>query len=465
MTGLRRTFALGLIALAAIGTLSVQPTIAQQDLISKDDAAALTGEQINYLDTTVQGFIDKNEFADGIRFIIFVQRNNSDADIRQWCSDTMKQLGQLRREWRKAEKAYEVLDEKPEDEQANVVVGKFQLLKGNWDEAILRLSFGGDDDMAKLARLTEQAHDAETKLKVANDWFENEHDFPVARTKALEMYKALLPELKGLDKMRVEKQLASIKRELGPRKIGDTWENSSGMSFAYIPAGQFVMGSPRGETGREEDEEAFRVRITEPFLLQTTEVTQDQWIKVMGMNPSRHSGNGKNPVDNVSWSDAVTFCKKLSALDGKQYRLPTEAEWEYACRAGTRTAYQWGNQWQLGVCNAENATGTPEDGNVQNFRQRGFPVNSTMPVASFAANAWGLYDMHGNLWEWCYDWYGPYPGRSTTNPQGPNGGEFRVHRGGSWVDFPRRCRSAERDRNTIDFKQHNVGFRVLLVLD
>ena len=223
--------------------------------------------------------------------------------------------------------------------------------------------------------------------------------------------------------------------------------NSIGMKLRLIPAGEFTMGSPGTESDRSDNETQHRVSITKPFYLGVTEVTQEQYQKVMGTNPSQFQGP-QNPVEKVSWAEAVEFCRKLSAMPaektaGHVYRLPTEAEWEYACRSGTTTAYGFGDDRSgLGVY----GWGGGE---------------STHPVGGKKPNAWGLYDMHGNVWEWCQDWYGDYPSGSATDPTGAPSGSYRVLRGGGWSSYARLCRSANRIRLTPESRDSRLGFRVL----
>ena len=226
--------------------------------------------------------------------------------------------------------------------------------------------------------------------------------------------------------------------------------NSIGMKLRLIPAGEFMMGSPGTESDRRADETQHRVSITKPFYLGVTEVTQEQYQKVMGSNPSKFKGP-QNPVEQVNWSDAVEFCRKLSAMPaektaGHVYRLPTEAEWEYACRSGTTTAYGFGDD-------------ASRLGDYGWFRSNS--DSGTHPVGEKKPNAWGLYDMHGNVWEWCQDWYGAYPSGSATDPTGATSGSFRVFRGGSWYFIARICRSAYRDRDTPGYRIYFLGFRVL----
>jgi formylglycine-generating enzyme required for sulfatase activity len=229
--------------------------------------------------------------------------------------------------------------------------------------------------------------------------------------------------------------------------------NSIGMKFVLIPAGTFQMGSPTGEPGRTTHGRQHRVTISQPFYLQTTEVTQGQWQRVMGDNPSLFKKCGENcPVENVSWDDAQKFIRKLNQMEKTdKYRLPTEAEWEYACRAGSTGEWCFGdNEADLGEYAWYN----------ENSEKQTHPVGQKKP------NAWGLYDMHGNVWEWCQDWYGEYPAGPVTDPKGPDSGEKRVLRGGSWVDSARLARSANRDYLSYPgFRfYYYVGFRVARAL-
>jgi formylglycine-generating enzyme required for sulfatase activity len=192
--------------------------------------------------------------------------------------------------------------------------------------------------------------------------------------------------------------------------------NSIGMKFAWISRGSFRRGD-------------HRVTITRGFYTGVYPVTQAQWQEVMPNNPSRFKGDDNCPVEEVSWEDCQEFCAKLRQKDGKPYRLPTEAEWEYACRAGTTTAYYTG------------------DGEDDLKRAGWYYVNSggkTHPVGELAPNDWGLYDMHGNVWQWCQDWHGPYPAGDIVDLEGPDKGEIHVLRGGCWGDYPGCCCSAFR---------------------
>jgi formylglycine-generating enzyme required for sulfatase activity len=227
--------------------------------------------------------------------------------------------------------------------------------------------------------------------------------------------------------------------------------NSIGMWLAPVSPGEFLMGSPPNEVGRDEDETQHKVRITRPFFLGVYQVTQKQYAVVMGENPSYFRGEdfpeesrGELPVDSVSWDDAVAFCRKLSEREGRTYRLPTEAEREYVCRAGSTGRFA-GNR------------------NLDDIGW--YLVNSgdtTHPVGSLMPNDWGFYDMQGNLWEWCADWYGPYPPGDAVDPTGPKSGTMRVLRGGAIGYDQEFARSAFRNSYVPDSKVYHNGFRVAL---
>jgi len=220
------------------------------------------------------------------------------------------------------------------------------------------------------------------------------------------------------------------------------------MKFRKIPAGKFTMGSPENERERASDEgPQHLVTITNPFYLGVYEVTQAQWKAVMGNNPSHFKDCGDDcPVEMVSWNDAQEFIKKLNQIEGSnKYRLPTEAEWEYACRAGTTTRFSFGD----------------DDAVLSQYAW--YSVNSgkrTHPAGQKKPNAWGLYDMYGNVWEWVHDWFGNYPSASVTDPAGPSSGAYRVFRGGSWLYEPGYVRSAFRFGNLPGSGDGGLGFRL-----
>lgn len=245
-------------------------------------------------------------------------------------------------------------------------------------------------------------------------------------------------------------------------------ENSMGMSMVLIPAGEFRMGS----TMYDDEKPPHTVRLSKAFYLGTTPVTQRQWQAVMGTNPSQFTGEDR-PVEQVSWYDAVAFCIALSAREGLQpcyvmtdvqrgqdgiraaavrfvaaagYRLPTEAEWEYSARAGSTAAYCYGDDEQA----------------LQHYAwYRANAGGTTHPVGKLRPNAWGLYDMHGNVWEWVQDWYATYASGTAVDPTGPATGAHRVDRGGSWYDGARLCRSANRRAGAPGIRFDNLGLRLL----
>jgi len=229
------------------------------------------------------------------------------------------------------------------------------------------------------------------------------------------------------------------------------------LELVLIPAGEFLMGSPGTEDERDGDEgPQHRVRITNPFYIGKHEITQEQWERVMGSNPSHFKG-AENPVEQVSWSDCQEFAKKLSAkFDGLTFALPTEAEWEYACRAGTGTPFHTGETIATDQANY--------GGNyTYGGGRKGVWRKKTAPVGSFRPNAFGLFDVHGNVWEWCQDWYADnYPAGAQTDPTGPARGEYRVLRGGSWFSRPRFCRSATRRGVGPSNRRDSRGCRLVL---
>ncbi|MGD9320242.1 MAG: formylglycine-generating enzyme family protein [Desulfobacteraceae bacterium] len=239
--------------------------------------------------------------------------------------------------------------------------------------------------------------------------------------------------------------------------------NSIGMEFVLIPAGAFMMGSPPDEPSRNKDEVQHQVSITKPFYMQATEVTLKQWRALMGkrfFGLFKRRGKGNKPIVKVSWFDCVDFIKKLNALNEGIYRLPTEAEWEYASRAGSQEAYSWGNDIDCEKAMYSNNTVKSEEC-VDYVKSRGLATDSPAPVKSYPPNAWGLYDMHGNVWEWVQDWYGGYPPTAVVDPQGVETGTERVRRGGSWFKYGRACRSANRNFAHPATKHNTLGFRVV----
>jgi len=344
------------------------------------------------------------------------------------------------------------------------------------------------DDIEKAAEEQKEAAEAERRAKDSWAAWQTEREREFSKVKVLEGNSALTPEQKAVAWDRIMAALSqnnpysteddSMRKycrsrsnywnEEDARLAGEVdgndiesdpievaqgtdekaFTNSLGMRFVYCPPGTFLMGSPASEQGRQPDENTHKVTLTKGFYIQITEVTQGQWKKVMGNNPSHFSSCGDScPVEQVSWEDVQEF---LGRLNGKErtaiYRLPTEAEWEYACRSGSSTIYYWGNARGVGAH-------AWYDGNSG---------ETPHSVAKKTPNAWGIYDMIGNVWEWCSDWYDSnlYANYSQNDPKGPNRGSLRVNRGGSWGAGPAKLRSADRSGIPPVARRFYLGFRV-----
>jgi formylglycine-generating enzyme required for sulfatase activity/predicted Ser/Thr protein kinase len=232
---------------------------------------------------------------------------------------------------------------------------------------------------------------------------------------------------------------------------------SHDMKFVWIGPGSFLMGSPPDEAGRSEDETQHRVTLTQGFWLGVHPVTQAEWLAVMGTRPSHFPGSDR-PVEQVSWEECHQFCVRLGQLDGLRYRLPTEAEWEYACRAGSLQPFAFGSTLSTDVANY--------DGDfVYGGGNKGLYREQTTAMGFFPANRWGLHDMHGNVWEWCGDWHADYPRQVVKDPRGPAQGVSRIVRGGSWSCPPRYCRSAFRFWFAPGYRSRYLGCRVVVCLE
>ena len=257
--------------------------------------------------------------------------------------------------------------------------------------------------------------------------------------------------------------------------------NSLGMKLVPISPGTFTMGSPATEEGRGKDEDQIEVTLSQPFYMAQSEVTQKQWLEVTGKTLTQQIETKSGPIGRsaklvkeasavgpdqpmcfVNWDDAIDFCQKLTALEkekgtlpeGLVYALPSEAQWEYACRAGTQTVFAFGNTLTSDQANfyGKKPYGVKEEGI---YREK------TTPVKTFPPNPWGLYDMHGNLYEWCSDYYSE-KALGGTDPIGPAEGESRIIRGGTWNRVANSCRSAYRYSSRPESRSYNIGFRVVL---
>jgi len=258
------------------------------------------------------------------------------------------------------------------------------------------------------------------------------------------------PSVQGQD---IDAGLAGAVKPSTDDALGDgVLINSIGMELAAIQPGTFMMGSPSSDPDREPDEAPHSVKITHPFYIGVTEVTQGQWKQVIGSNPSKNQGDD-HPVESITKIEAEVFCSRLSTQENRRYRLPTEAQWEYACRAGTVTVYSNGND-------------VGKLGYIAWYQYDPKAKGSTLytkPVRQYEPNRWGLYDMHGNVWEWCSDWYAKdYPSGPVVDYTGPKAGNKVVVRGGAWTTPWHQCRSASRSFAKPTTKGSTFGFRVVL---
>jgi uncharacterized protein (TIGR02996 family) len=328
------------------------------------------------------------------------------------------------------------------------------------------------------AALLQAIHDNpgdDTARLVLCDWLEDHGQ--AERAELLRLHVALRQQPDSARRPAWEQRLREL-LAAGARPCVPTLTNSLGMQFALIPPGKFLMGSPQDEDDRDQDELQHEVEITRPFYLGVHPVTQEQYQRLTGGNPGRRRGRANPagapeadplacPVVHVTWDDAVEFCETLAELPaeagrGRLYRLPTEAEWEYACRGAgsSSTPFHFG------------PTATAAQANFSGYEPYGdapelASPDAVTPVGRYAPNACGLYDMHGNVWEWTADWYDEdyYANSPSRDPQGPARGTDRVFRGGA-CDMPGRdCRAAYRYCQPPDFQSFGLGLRVVLTLE
>jgi formylglycine-generating enzyme required for sulfatase activity len=306
----------------------------------------------------------------------------------------------------------------------------------------------GDLDEFRKVEVSEQMKSLVARHREAANAAKTEAEHAAAEAKA--KAERLAAEAKTKAEREAAEAKAKLPVEIGAGRVGATLgvplAGKAVMPFAFCPVGAFTMGSPASEDEHGSDENQVRVTLSKSFWLAKTEVTQSQWQAVMGDNPSNFKGHDL-PVENVSWNDAQTFIKKVNGSGvmpaGWEMALPTEAQWEYACRAGETGAYSGGTIDQVAWYS----------GNSE---------SKTHDVGTKKANAWGLHDMHGNVWEWCADWYDDtLPGG--TDPSGPSSGVDRVYRGGSWSHRAARCRAAFRDWNYPGLRGDYLGFRPAIV--
>jgi formylglycine-generating enzyme required for sulfatase activity len=381
------------------------------------------------------------------------------------------------------EEAKAVLAATPDDATANAAAGTYLCFAAQkWDAGLTLLAKGGLPTVSDLAReevllKDEKLTDVERRFALAGKWWDtaetmkslDDSSKDAIKRHAATIYGNVVGKLPDPLKKQVAenrgRQYAAEVAETdplrekidverhghSPRIAEPSITNSVGITLRQIPAGSFAMGS---EDGNVNEKPLHRVQITRPFYLGATEVTNAQWRVVMGGEPPSRLKDADRPVEQVSWNDAVEFCRKLSLRPeelaaGRVYRLPTEAEWEYACRAGTTTEWSSGDDEK-----------SLED--VAWFESNS--GNETHPVAHKKPNAWGLHDMHGNVWEWCSDWQGPFAAGEVSDPTGPVAGSDRSRRGGSWCNIAAYCRSADRRGLPAAVARYDGGFRLAVSL-
>jgi uncharacterized protein (TIGR02996 family) len=288
------------------------------------------------------------------------------------------------------------------------------------------------DEAALLQAMQANPDDAALRLVFA-DWLEERGD---SRGELLRLLHTLTQSVEVPDRSKLEDRLRSLV-ESGVQPVGAFVTNAIGMKFVWIPAGTFLMGSPENEEDRSDQDTQHTVTLTKGFYLAIYPVTQSCWQEIIGKNPSYHQGDDF-PVEQVSWHDSQRFLRKLSEQEGHAYRLPTEAELEYACRAGTTTPFFFGDTIATDQANY--------DGDyLYGKGKKGLRRGQTTPSGIFPPNAWGLHDMHGNVSDWCADWYGgDYLPDAVTDPQGPKRGKYSMLRGGSFATQASGVRSASR---------------------
>lgn len=387
---------------------------------------------------------------------------------------------QARRAAAKFEAAFAALKVNADDPDANLTVGcHFCFSEGLWEKGCEHLAKGADAALKAAAELELAALQANRSLPVAlapdlgnravrlgDVWWGLAEKSQGAVKEAMSgraghWYKKAMPDVESeLLRVKLTKRLADIAKTVRPDAASTAASasvsvNSIGMKLVFVPAGEFVMGSPEAK-GREDETPRHHVRISKPFYIGQCEVTVGQYRKFV--EATRHEAGSewrahwKNqtdewPVTYVNWNDAAAFCAWLSRKEGKLYRLPTEAEWEYASRAGVSGKYCFGDG------DSEFGANAWYDRNAD---------KSPHPVAQKKPNAWGLYDVHGNVWEWCADWYDAhyYAQSPPTDPLGAASGSVRTLRGGSWGDGPSDCRAANRLHGTLNSRTNRRGFRI-----
>jgi formylglycine-generating enzyme required for sulfatase activity len=437
---------------------------------SPDTVSILTDACLNVVDEAIQE--EKYDIAK-----ILISKAEMAAKAAKDASKTViaqkkgKEIEDIAKESQKAEEASKILEINPADPDASLALGRYLLMKGDLEKALTFLA-KGSDALLRMAAEKELAASVkpEDQAAAGDAWWEviekerNMAFICAVLDRARNCYKAAVIGLSGITKTKVEKRLMEIDTKASkmlttPGSAGVTkarliLDLGGGvrMEMVYVKPGVFVMGGKEAPTmdWQRDERPSHKVEITRGFYIGKYEVTQAQWETVMGSNPSHWKGPDL-PVEMVSWEDCQNFMKRLNEntkyqLKGHVIALPTEAQWEYACRAGTTT------RWSFG----DNETAMGEHG-WYNSNSGG----QTHPVGQKKANPWGLFDMHGNVWEWCQDSCRSYGG-DARDPEGPISGQERCRRGGSWFDSPIPCRSTFRNDGLPTHRDMSKGFRACM---
>jgi formylglycine-generating enzyme required for sulfatase activity len=405
--------------------------------------------------------IDQDRFDYAKRFnalVLSAARKAKDLSLVNQAQARLRVIKQLETEQSKLASSLAMLKESPNDPGANFAVGSYWcFVKGNFDVGLPMLKIGSDKILqaiaiAELAKPTE----ARKQLALAEAWdsYADRRNPAMieAKRRARKWYLQSLDELEGLEKAKVEKRLATLSEidavDSMASLVSIELTPDIKLAMRRVPAGKFWMGSPPTEPGRSSDENLHEVTISRPFLLGVTEVTQAQWEAVMGSNSSEPKGENL-PVNKVTWQTAIRFCDRLNSSPlgaNYRFRLPSEAEWEYACRAGTNTIFYWGND---PVKLSSHAWTLSNSG------------RTIQPVGKLQPNSWGFYDMIGNVAEWTGDWHGPLPTVPQRDPKGPEGGKEKSNRGFTFANKSMsQFRSAAKCANPPDEIRDYLGLRL-----
>ena len=483
-------------------SFQIDGTSMKAEVLVKCSSTVRTSAQARVVVETGMELINKAIAADNLTLakylgtpMLAAARKARDGSLIKHVADLNAKVAEVAKAAAELKPSLTTLDTNATDAAGNLAAGKYHcFMRGDWPKGLPMLALGNDSAIRGLAiKELRGVSTPNDEVALADGWWvlaEAETGIAKAQlqTHAAGWYKRALPKLGGLEKAKAQKRLSeapavgevvlyaptspSAQPTRLPKELSIDLGKGVKMEFVLIPAGEFVMGSPEAErqlalqqakadndqwaVQRIPTEVQHRVKITKPFYMGKHEVTQAQWQAVMGDNPSRFKAP-TNPVETVSWEDVQQFLQKLNASKPNpptghggpmRFALPTEAQWEYACRAGTTTAFCFGDNPSM---------------LTQYAWSRGNSEGRPHPVGQKKPNAWGLFDMHGSLWEWCADMYGGdyYAQSPPYDPAGPTAGSHRVNRGGSWYYHPWLCRSAYRGLEKPTSRGASLGFRVV----